>query len=174
MRITASASSRKNDSEYSLIRGESSQAEEKEKEKDNPSSDDGRDPVANRYGESKDLQSDMSELPDVSGGFESLNNCTDLIVEGDGRKLTWFQYGFINTVRPLIRVVNGSNLKELSLGNGRQEKKNEKFQPSEAEDLRTSWSFVKMLTGSWPPSYHRRKIRRRLRQAEADFFTVSL
>ena len=165
MRITASAS-RKNDSEYSLIPEESTIAE-----KDSLCSEDGRDFVANSYGGSKDLQIG-AELPDVSGSFESLNNCTDLI-DGDGRKLTWFQYGFINTVLPLIRVVNGSNLKELSLGNERRKKKNKKLQRSEAEDLRASWSFVKMLTGSWPPTYHRRKIRRRLRQAEADFFTVS-
>jgi hypothetical protein len=129
------------------------------------------------------------ELPEIPRGFQASTGAglrADSIDEVEEERIqrTWFQQGFVSVVRPLVRVLNGANLKELSDGNriSAREMKQNRAQPlwrsddDEAavkeEDLMASWSFVKMLTGSWPPWYHRRKIREGLRQAEVDFFTV--
>lgn len=74
--------------------------------------------------------------------------------------LTWLQKHFIMVVGPIVRVLSGAHLSKP-------------LQKSKWQEDTTSWSLLKDLTGSLPPEYHRRRIGRKLRQAEADFFMVS-
>lgn len=71
--------------------------------------------------------------------------------------LTWLQKHFIMVVGPIVRVLSGAHLSKP-------------LQKSKWQEDTTSWSLLKDLTGSLPPEYHRRRIGRKLRQAEADFF----
>ncbi|KAI5066814.1 hypothetical protein GOP47_0017342 [Adiantum capillus-veneris] len=95
---------------------------------------------------------------EMSGAEDDTSSPSSL---GNG---TWFQAHFVKVVRPIVQFLSGTYLnKSLSV-------KDEKY---EWQDDDISWSLMRLLNGSLPPEYHRRKIGKRLRQIEADFFLLT-
>lgn len=74
--------------------------------------------------------------------------------------VAWVQKRFLKVVRPIIRVLNGSNFNKP---------KDIDAETRHKEDTSSS-PLLRMLTGSLPPGYYRRRIGQKLRQAEDDFF----
>lgn len=109
-------------------------------------------------GQSSGVSDDLSKPGDV--GDEAHFEVELGIATSDA---IWLRECFFKLVRPTVRLLSGAYLN----------KPKDALSRSKQREGKPSWSYIKMLTGSVPPGYYRRRIGDKLRQAEADFFTFT-